>query len=202
MYVSIVGYLTLGGKNMADVDMVFLVDATTGKICPHSKLPVELFQGFVFEYEDTLLLCSKSTNEDKQNLQCYIWSSLTGWEVFETPENNGIKSFMWGVQVPDVGIWFLDFRNSLILNTTGQWEGGFQWTNARERHCGCTISDTKVANIGGSRSGVGQTIDTYDFETNTEELNVTLMLFDRKQFSCTLLKKGPSGNPTVAIRKL
>ena len=67
---------------------------------------------------------------------------------------------------------------------------------------------TTLAHIGGegfpkssADSDIGFKIDTYDVENQAEALSVARMEFDRKQFSCALISKGPEGNPTVAICK-
>ena len=67
---------------------------------------------------------------------------------------------------------------------------------------------TAIAHIGGqgfpkksADSEIGLKIDTYDVENQEEALSVAKMEFDRKQFSCALISKGPEGNPTVAICK-
>ena len=67
------------------------------------------------------------------------------------------------------------------------------------------IDDETVAHIGGSAKPgnalMGFTIDTYNFVTGTETLNVTQMAYNRKAHSCALIPVGESGNPTVVIRK-
>ena len=67
------------------------------------------------------------------------------------------------------------------------------------------IDDETVAHIGGSAKPgnalMGYTIDTYNFVTGTETLNVTQMTYNRKAHSCALIPVGESGNPTVVIRK-
>ena len=47
------------------------------------------------------------SSSDKKNLQCYQWDStnLVWWE-FATPTDNGVWSFIEGVKMPGVGIWF------------------------------------------------------------------------------------------------
>merc|ERR1712051_697285 len=68
-------YVTFGGFNVdgKSTDSVYLVDGDTQTTCLHSTLPVKLKESLVFEYNDTLLLCSTFTKEDKNNLQCFIW---------------------------------------------------------------------------------------------------------------------------------
>ena len=68
---------------------------------------------------------------------------------------------------------------------------------------------TVIAHIGGqgfpkssADPDIGLKIDTFDVDNQKEELTVARMEFNRKQFSCALIEKGPSGNPTVAICKI
>ena len=63
-------------------------------------------ESHVFEYNDTLLLCSSFTSVDMSNLQCFIWNPLSGWEIFATPDANGVYKFISAVRMPGVGIWF------------------------------------------------------------------------------------------------
>ena len=62
-----------------------------------------------------------------------------------------------------------------------------------------------MAHIGGSpkpgNSAIGYTIDTYNFDTSTETLNVSQMEYNRKMHSCAMIPVGENGNPTVAICK-
>ena len=193
-------------------DSVYLVDGDTQNTCLHSTLPVKFKESHVFEYNDTLLLCSTFTKEDKNNLQCFIWDPLAGWKNFPTPENNGIFDFISAVRMPDVGIWCITTQgtptgsNTLLLDeNTGNWTSAFQWTIHRSRGCAVQINYNTVANIGGlpKPSGPieGMQIDTYNFETNIESRGVAKMAYNRKMHGCALLPNGPSGNPTVAISK-
>ena len=68
---------------------------------------------------------------------------------------------------------------------------------------------TTLAHIGGqgfpkssADSEIGFKIDTYDVDNQNEDLTVATMEFNRKQFSCALIAKGPDENPTVAIRRI
>ena len=214
-------YMTFGGFGVdgKSTDSVYLVDVDTQTTCHHSTLPVPLKESHVFEYNDTLLLCSAFTEIDKNNLQCFIWDPLTtDWKNFTTPENNGIFGFISAVRMPGVGIWFITVAgtptgsNTLLLDeNTGDWTNftigpnGFQWTIHRSRGCAVRINDNTVANIGGQpKPGSpteGMQIDTYNFATNTESRGVAKMSFNRKMHGCALLPNGPSGNPTVAISK-
>ena len=211
---QLLDYMTFGGfgDDGKSTDSVYLVDVDAQTTCLHSTLPVALKESHVFEYNDTLLLCTAFTAEDSKNLQCFIWEPLTGWENFTTPDSNGIFSFISAVKVPGVGIWFITIigsptgSNSLILDeNTGNWTSGLMWSIHRNRGCAVRINNNTVANIGGQpkpgNPTAGTTIDTYNFETNTESLAVATMAFNRKQHGCALIPSGPSGNPTVAIRK-
>mgnify|MGYP001176493554 CR=1 FL=1 len=205
--------MTFGGLNAngKSTDSVYLVDVDTQTTCLHSTLPVQLKESHVFEYNDTLLVCSAFTDEDKQNLQCFIWDPLTGWNNFPTPEDNGIFGFISAVRVPGVGIWFITVAgtptgsNTLLLDeNTGDWTSDFQWTVHRSRGCAVLINENTVANIGGQpkhgkKTTEGMQIDTYNLETNIESRGVATMAYNRKMHGCALLPNGPSGNPTVAI---
>ena len=208
-------YMTFGGFDVdgKSTDSVHLVDAYAQTTCLHSTLPVAMKESHVFEYNDTLLVCSAFTEMDKNNLQCFIWDpSTTDWKNFTTPENNGIFGFISAVRMPGVGIWFITVAgtptgsNTLLLDeNTGHWTSAFQWTIHRSRGCAVRINNNTVANIGGqSKPGSlteGMQIDTYNFATNTESRGVAKMSFNRKMHGCALLRGGPSGNPTVAISK-
>ena len=207
-------YMTFGGfdDDGKSTDSVYLVDVNTQTTCLHSTLPVKLKESHVFEYNDTLLLCSAFTEEDKKNLQCFIWDPLTGWKNFTTPESNRIFGFMSAVRMPGVGIWFITAAgtpagsNTLLLDeNTGDWTSDFQWTIHRSRGCAIQINNNTVANIGGQpKPGSpteGMQIDTYNFETKTESRGVAKMAYNRKMHGCALLPNGPTGNPTVAISK-
>ena len=206
--------MTFGGfdDDGKSTDSVYLVDGDTQTTCLHSTLPVKLKESHVFEYNDTLLLCSTFTKEDKNNLQCFIWDPLAGWKNFPTPENNGIFDFISAVRMPGVGIWFITTQgtptgsNTLLLDeNTGNWTSAFQWTIHRSRGCAVQINYNTVANIGGLPKPAslieGMQIDTYNFETNIESRGVAKMAYNRKMHGCALLPNGPSGNPTVAISK-
>ena len=207
-------YMTFGGFDVdgKSTDSVHLVDAYAQTTCLHSTLPVAMKESHVFEYNDTLLLCSTFTKEDKNNLQCFIWDPLAGWKNFPTPENNGIFDFISAVRMPGVGIWFITTQgtptgsNTLLLDeNTGNWTSAFQWTIHRSRGCAVQINYNTVANIGGLPKPAslteGMQIDTYNFETNIELRGVAKMAYNRKMHGCALLPNGPSGNPTVAISK-
>ena len=206
--------MTFGGfgDDGKSTESVYLVDVDAQRTCLHSTLPVAIKESHVFEYNDTLLLCSTFTVEDKNNLQCFIWDPLAGWKNFPTPESNGIFGFISAVRMPGVGIWFITVKgtptgsNTLLLDeNTGNWTSAFQWTIHRSRGCAVQINYNTVANIGGLPKPAslieGMQIDTYNFETNIESRGVAKMAYNRKMHGCALLPNGPSGNPTVAISK-
>ena len=116
------GYLTFGGFDLDDVvtDDVFLVhvdrwnNVTTA--CNHSILPSTLKESHVYEYQDTLLVCSSfRSTSDETRLDCYIWNATeSAWQDFDTPAkegNVGIQGFIQSVKIPDVGIWFTSFKD-------------------------------------------------------------------------------------------
>ena len=201
-------YMTFGGFDVdgKSTDSVYLVDVDTQTTCLHSTLPVKLKESHVFEYNDSLLLCSSFTAEDMNNLQCFIWDPLTeGWKNFTTPESNGIFGFISAVRMPGVGIWFITVAgtptgsNTILLDeNTGNWISDFQWTIHRSRGCAVQINNNTVANIGGSpkpgNPTEGMQIDTYNFQTNTESRGVAKMAYNRKMHGCALIMNGPSGH--------
>ena len=84
LIVFILGYLAFGGLHGASTtyEDVYLVDATTGESCLHSKLPFDLKEAHIFEYMDTLLICSNFVPDiSKTMLTCFLWDRLTGREV-------------------------------------------------------------------------------------------------------------------------
>lgn len=201
---NFLGYLTFGGYDETEdeTNEVYLYDFETNTSCLHSIMPLEFKEGHVYEYMDTLLVCTSSSKNDSMNLQCLKWNPLEGWETFATPTDNAVKLFISSVKIPGVGIWFFS-QNAVILATdNGTWSSGFQWTTTRSRACAVMINSTMAAHIGGTPNAVGSTIDTYDFETNTENQQVVAeMPFNRKMHACATIPVGPNGNPTVAIRK-
>ena len=131
---------------------VNLVNLTSKESFLRSELPVPLKEAQVFEFDDTLLLCTSYTETKKAQLQCFKWSD-GAWLNFPTPMGNQMKSFISAVKVPNVGIWFMGSKNgnTLILNENGDWSPGPKWTNTRTRACSVLISSTKVAHIGGQK---------------------------------------------------
>ena len=78
-----------------------LINVETKKSCLHSKLPVAMKETFVFDFKDTLLVCSSQTESDQENLQCFKWDvSIRKWTVFETPLDNGVYGFISAVRIP------------------------------------------------------------------------------------------------------
>ena len=105
-----------------------------------------------YEYNGMLLACATNTDTNTKNLQCYSWSGVNGWELFDTPANNGVFGFIATVKVPDVGIWFQDNINekTLFLLENGTFINAYHLTNPRFRHCVVMIDSTTVAMIGGN----------------------------------------------------
>ena len=104
-------FATFGGldKDGKRTNKVTLVNMETKKSCTHYKnLPVAMKETFVFDYKDTLLVCSANTEDDEENLQCFKWEG-EDW-ISLTPnndENNGVYSWISAVRVPGWGIWFI-----------------------------------------------------------------------------------------------
>ena len=114
--------------------------------------------------------------------------------------------------MPGKGIWFITTKgsepgeNTIFLDEeTDMWTSEPMWSTHRHMGCAVRINETTVANIGGkpkpANSNVGKTIDLYNFEPKTEQIAVKEMTFNRRHHGCALIPSGPSGNPTVAIRK-
>jgi len=217
-------YLTFGGfDNQSTVtEHVFLVEFNsldnTTKSCLHSSLPAQLKESHVYEYQDTLLVCSAFTNkdgvQDKNNLECYKWNVDTQvWEDFATPdtdsdeegEQNGIFNFIASVKIPGKGIWFTSSKTSgygqgmVLLGEDGSWSE-FLWPG-RARNKGCMVhyNDTSVAYIGGNPSTLSESIDTYNFVTETFEDDTATLPFNLTHTLCAVIPVGLNGNPTVLI---
>ena len=78
-----------------------LINVKTNKSCLHSTLPVPMKETFVFDFKDTILVCSSSAINDTKNLQCFKWGVATKkWELFSTPEKNGVFDFISAVRIP------------------------------------------------------------------------------------------------------
>ena len=55
---------------------VTLVNMETKKTCLHSELPRAIREAFVYDYKDTILVCSATSGQNKVNLQCMGYYSL------------------------------------------------------------------------------------------------------------------------------
>jgi len=221
-------YLTFGGFDAdgSSTDAVYLVDVHVpykiSRSCVHSTLPFRLKESHVFEYNDTLLVCTTFTEVEMKALQCFTWdSNLHQWQNFSYPPPNPDKfhTFIETAVVkeyPDSGGQVIYFSTifettntgnySMVLWENGTWEqddGGLAWTNSRNRACLLAINDTTLAHIGGTtkpaNADLGETIDIWNFETGEQSLNVSQLHFNRKMHMCALIPEGPNGNPTVAI---
>jgi len=204
-------YLTFGGfdNETNTVDHVFLVEIdfpnNVTRSCLHSTLPSQIKESHVFEWQDSLLVCTSFTKSNKKNLWCYFWNTTTMvWDVFDTPDSNGIFSFIQSVQVPGYGIWFTTVKSKqsrgIFLNeTTGAWSTDLLWPVARNRGCMIRFNDSSVAHIGGSPTEISDQIDIYNFETETFSTDAVTMAFNRTHLSCALIPQNENGNPTVAI---
>jgi hypothetical protein len=91
------------------------------------------------------------------NLGCYIYSAINGWEVFYTPPVNGLKTFITSVSVPGIGIYFMNGDTSLLLEEeSGQWkERPITGLTFRPRACSVQISPQRTAHIGGDSTDYG-----------------------------------------------
>jgi hypothetical protein len=172
----------------------------------------------VYEFDDTLLVCSAFTKkgdvQDKKNLQCYIWNALSQvWEDFATPdtdsstedEQNGIFNFIASVQIPGQGIWFTSSKTTgygqgmVLLGEDGAWSE-FLWPGrARNKGCMVQYNDTHIAYIGGNPDTLSDSIDTYDFVTETFEDDTAMMPYNLTHNLCAVIPVGVNGNPTVVI---
>ena len=78
-----------------------LINVKTNKFCIHSTLPVPMKETFVFDFKNTLLVCSSETDNSSKFLQCYKWAvNDKKWEEFPTFPNNGVFGFISAVQIP------------------------------------------------------------------------------------------------------
>ena len=59
---------------MKSIATVNLVNLTSKESFLRSELPVPLKEAQVFEFDDTLLLCTSYTETKKAQLQCFKWS--------------------------------------------------------------------------------------------------------------------------------
>ena len=75
-------------------DKVTLVNMETQKTCIHSTLPVAMKETYIYDYKETLLVCSARTEGDSAgNLKCFEWdASATEWKAFSIPPpENGLN---------------------------------------------------------------------------------------------------------------
>ena len=62
---------------------VTLVNMETKKTCLHSELPLAIREAFVYDYKDTILVCSATSGRNKVNLQCFEWDTTANdWKEF------------------------------------------------------------------------------------------------------------------------
>jgi len=210
-------YLTFGGflnDTVKTTDSVYLVEVdpfnniTTS--CLSSTLPAVLKESHVFEWNNTLLVCSSFSSISEANLNCFSWDEVNeDWIDFvpQAPDSNGISGFPASVKIPGWGIWFLSRKKGLFLNETdGNWHTLF-WddTNSddfarhRAKACMVEVSDNEVALIGGTPVTLGDVIDVYNIEDKTFSMDHLTLPFIRSHLSCTHIPQGVNGNPTVAI---
>ena len=80
---------------------VTLVNMETQTTCIHSTLPVAMKETYIYDYKETLLVCSARTKGDSRgNLKCFEWDASATpkpeWKAFSIPppENglNGLTS--------------------------------------------------------------------------------------------------------------
>ena len=67
----------------------------TGKTCFHSELPLAIREAFIYDYQDTLLVCSAESGQNAVNLQCFVWEvSTKDWKKFNVTgfENTAIDT--------------------------------------------------------------------------------------------------------------
>ena len=76
MLIFLLDILTFGGfdSTMKSIATVNLVNLTSKESFLRSELPVPLKEAQVFEFDDTLLLCTSYTETKKAQLQCFKWS--------------------------------------------------------------------------------------------------------------------------------
>merc|ERR1712168_37287 len=115
-------YLTFGGflnDTVKTTDSVYLVEVdpfnniTTS--CLSSTLPAVLKESHVFEWNNTLLVCSSFSSISEANLNCFSWDEVNeDWIDFvpQAPDSNGISGFPASVQIPGWGIWFLSEKKA------------------------------------------------------------------------------------------
>ena len=106
-------FATFGGmdKDGKRTNKVTLVNMETKKTCTHSILPTAMKETFIFDYKDTLLVCSANTEADEENLQCFKWEDENWAPLIPNNDgNNGVYSWISAVRVPGWGIWFITIQ--------------------------------------------------------------------------------------------
>ena len=108
---------------------VTLVNMETKKTCLHSELPLAIREPFVYDYKDTILVCSATSGKNKVNLQCFEWDATANvWKVFPVTgfENTVIDTesgtFISSARLP--GNLFLLFELEQ-LHTSTSFEGSY-----------------------------------------------------------------------------
>ena len=68
-------YLIFGGfdNTSKTTDQVALINSTSNELCLGQSLPVALKEAQIFEFNNTLLLCTSFTKLQEKELQCFIW---------------------------------------------------------------------------------------------------------------------------------
>ena len=77
------------------IKKVTLVNMKTKKTCLHSELPLAIREAFVYDYKDTILVCSATSGQERKYLQCFEWDvSQNDWKDFPVTgfENNAIDT--------------------------------------------------------------------------------------------------------------
>ena len=88
--------LTFGGMNatMKTTKSVNLVNPSSKRSCYRSELPVPMKEALVFEFHDSLLICTSFTKTNTHTLQCFIYMPKMSemakgdWMTFPTPVGN------------------------------------------------------------------------------------------------------------------
>merc|ERR1711962_785395 len=107
-------FLTFGGLNVnrQTTKVVSLVNITSEQSCPRIELPVDLKEAQIFEYGNTLLLCTSFTRPIRNKLQCFTWSHASGgeWLSFDTPSGNRVLLLL-----EVFSKWFLKYSIFVLL---------------------------------------------------------------------------------------
>ena len=62
-------------SNTCCSNTVTLVDFDSKTSCQHSTLPKRMKEAFVFDYKQTILVCSAQTEDEDDKLKCYEWNN-------------------------------------------------------------------------------------------------------------------------------